>query len=1083
HLGNILATVREMEHERHVRNMESSTTGSERTPGSPSAVAVSDPLSTEDTTMFLLKRHVRPTREMEREKPCERHRKLSYLICVDSGQPVCRRCVRSPQHRGHHHASVEEVCLGYQVSERPGFLQRHLLSGSNPRSKIENLHEPVTRLREQKDQFSMTLDPDTAHNNLILSEDRREVTYGDNLFHTSMRFSDLTYVLECEAFTSGRRTLKWMWEKDPSLIWEFVWRIERSQNVGVFLDYEAGCVSFCNMTAGSHIFTLTRASFSDSLQPLFRINHASLFLPPHDFKTYRGTKAQVTCMSSLVLSTSTLPWSFSGSIMASTPIVKRMREEALHSICQELMMEPVGINCGHSFCHECIEDSIEEQQGKSWWKRRSRYTLLCTPCRRESVRLVKQLETIIATLREMECESVCEEHGEQLCLFCEGNGQLIYCGCDQSSQHRGHNHVCSHQRCISGLQGRLLQQAELSDLRKSSRRLWENRRNRKSDKIKLQKKKFQSEIEKLHNLLNEEEEFFLGRLEKEQEQTLKRLQDSEHRSQGQRQALKECILELEQKCQQSPQSLLQSFMEVPLIKSPSPADSRSSAMKVEVPEAMFLEHHTVCNISEIYCYTDFKHFGGQLTKFLCRKAMALANTLKKMKEEATCSICLQLMTAPVSIDCGDSFCRLCIEGIIEKQTRVKSLQENFHCPICWETLPSRRLRPLKQLENLIETVKEMERERLCEEHGEQLHLFCEDDGQLICWCCERSTQHKGHTNVLVSEVFPDYKRKIQDALTKLREQEDLCNVIKKSTYREIYEWKEKIVLQRKKIYSDFKSIVDLLSGEETYVLEKLEMEKWQTLKRLGDREASVEKHSSQLKSHILELQNKCQGSPLDLLKDVKDTLSRSSAMRLEVPEAVSLEIQTDCNISELYCDVRELLKPYQVSVTLDPETAHDNLILSKDGRKVTSGGTKKKYYNSRRFLALPCVLGREGFTSGRHYFEVDVQQGARWELGVCLEDVPRDRNVKLKPESGFWVIRRKTVDDCTTLTDASGSICLLSLSPQIVGVFLDCEAGCVSFYNMPTGSHLYTFPKTTFSKTLRPILWVGYSSSLFLPVA
>ncbi|XP_037374884.1 E3 ubiquitin-protein ligase TRIM38-like [Talpa occidentalis] len=460
--------------------------------------------------------------------------------------------------------------------------------------------------------------------------------------------------------------------------------------------------------------------------------------------------------------------------------------------------------------------------------------------------------------------------------------------------------------------------------------------------------------------------------------------------------------------------------------------------------------------------------------------MDLATTMKKMKEEATCSICLQLMTAPSSIHCGHSFCRGCLEGIIEKEQEERPWQMSFDCPLCRTKFQKDSLRPMKQLENLIETIKEMERESLCQEHGEQLHLFCEDAGQPICWCCERSPQHREHNHVLVRDACPCYRTKIQDALTKLRKQEDECKSITTTIRRQIGEWEEEVQLQKEKIKSSFQNLYNFLYEDSKCLLARLEMEKCQTLKRLQDSEASVNKQSRELKSHILELEKKCQAPAHSLLQDVKDTLNRSSAMKLEVPEAVSLEIHTDCDISELYCVMRKILKTYQVDVTLDPETAHNNLILSEDGRRVTHGGSQKKYYNSRRFLALPCVLGSEGFTSGRHYFEVDVGQGTGWDLGVCLEDVPRDRNVKPEPESGFWVIRWRRPEGCTARTEPSVSLCIHE-QPRIVGVFLDYEAGRVSFYNMPTGSHIFTFPEDSFSDTLRPFFRIYRSSPLFLP--
>ena len=45
----------------------------------------------------------------------------------------------------------------------------------------------------------------------------------------------------------------------------------------------------------------------------------------------------------------------------------------------------------------------------------------------------------------------------------------------------------------------------------------------------------------------------------------------------------------------------------------------------------------------------------------------------------------------------------------------------------------------------------------CKEHGEKLQLFCEDEGQLICWLCDRGAQHKGHATALVEEACQGYK--------------------------------------------------------------------------------------------------------------------------------------------------------------------------------------------------------------------------------------------------------------------------------------------------------------------------------------
>jgi uncharacterized protein YbaR (Trm112 family) len=87
----------------------------------------------------------------------------------------------------------------------------------------------------------------------------------------------------------------------------------------------------------------------------------------------------------------------------------------------------------------------------------------------------------------------------------------------------------------------------------------------------------------------------------------------------------------------------------------------------------------------------------------------------------------------------------------------------FNCPLCQHRFTTKHLSYNRDMENIVEVIKRMDEtdhEMLCEEHGEQLHLFCEDEGQLICWRCERA-QHKGHATALVEDAYQGYKVSVQ----------------------------------------------------------------------------------------------------------------------------------------------------------------------------------------------------------------------------------------------------------------------------------------------------------------------------------
>uniref|UniRef100_F6RQM5 Butyrophilin subfamily 1 member A1 n=1 Tax=Equus caballus TaxID=9796 RepID=F6RQM5_HORSE len=163
---------------------------------------------------------------------------------------------------------------------------------------------------------------------------------------------------------------------------------------------------------------------------------------------------------------------------------------------------------------------------------------------------------------------------------------------------------------------------------------------------------------------------------------------------------------------------------------------------------------------------------------------------------------------------------------------------------------------------------------------------------------------------------------------------------------------------------------------------------------------------------------------------------------------------------------------HAVDVTLDPDTAHPHLFLYEDSKSVRLEDARQKLPEKpERFDSWPCVLGREAFTSGRHYWEVEVGDRTDWAIGVCRENVMKKGFDPMTPENGFWAVELYG-NGYWALTPLRTPLPLAG-PPRRVGIFLDYESGDISFYNMTDGSHIYTFPNTSFSGPLRPFfcLW------------
>nr|XP_014345210.1 PREDICTED: zinc-binding protein A33-like [Latimeria chalumnae] len=147
--------------------------------------------------------------------------------------------------------------------------------------------------------------------------------------------------------------------------------------------------------------------------------------------------------------------------------------------------------------------------------------------------------------------------------------------------------------------------------------------------------------------------------------------------------------------------------------------------------------------------------------------------------------------------------------------------------------------------------------------------------------------------------------------------------------------------------------------------------------------------------------------------------------------------------------------PVLDSVSIDPKTAYPHLVVSEDRTSVQWNNKQKKVpKNPERFMCAPAALGSEGFTSGRHYWEVEVGDSSIWSLGVARESVERRTPVETSSVNGFYLLY-KTLGYavlCPTRKRLH-----LPVKPRRIGVYLDYEGGQVSLYNAEDMSHIYTY--------------------------
>ncbi|CAG06103.1 unnamed protein product [Tetraodon nigroviridis] len=184
------------------------------------------------------------------------------------------------------------------------------------------------------------------------------------------------------------------------------------------------------------------------------------------------------------------------------------------------------------------------------------------------------------------------------------------------------------------------------------------------------------------------------------------------------------------------------------------------------------------------------------------------------------------------------------------------------------------------------------------------------------------------------------------------------------------------------------------------------------------------------------------------------------------------------------------VQEYAADITLDPYTAHPRLIISPDGKQVHCGERHQQIPdNPERFDRVVCVLAHQGFSSGRHYWEVgrrdgggvtwgsltftcrlssqvDVGGKTDWDLGVASRSVNRKGKITVSPAHGYWFLSLRDQSEYAFRTEPSTSLAL-SIRPSRIGIYVDFEKGVVSFYNVEARLLIFTFADA-FPDTIYP---------------
>ncbi|XP_078129093.1 E3 ubiquitin-protein ligase TRIM21-like [Sander vitreus] len=412
-------------------------------------------------------------------------------------------------------------------------------------------------------------------------------------------------------------------------------------------------------------------------------------------------------------------------------------------------------------------------------------------------------------------------------------------------------------------------------------------------------------------------------------------------------------------------------------------------------------------------------------------------------------------------------------------TKLKALKS---CLVCLVSYCETHLEPhltasrLKR-HQLIDPVENLEG-RMCTKHNKPLELFCKTDQTCVCMLCS-VLDHKMHDVVplkegheeMKAELEAEIQQMIQERRLKIQEIKHSVDLSEEDADREIAEGVQVFTSLKESVERGLKELINTITEKQnTQELwaEDLIQELEQEISDLTKRSSEVEQLScSEDHLHLLQSIQSMKVAPPT--NDWTEVSTCPSSYEGTVVRAVAqLEETLSKEMKKLVKAELKRVQQYAVDVTLDPDTAHPKLILSDDGKQVNSGDVMKNLPNNpERFSLNPCVLGKQSFSSGSFYFEVQVKGKTEWDLGVARESINRKEDIPLSPEDGYWTIWLRKRIKYKALADPPVLLSLKS-RPKKVGVFVDYEEGLVSFYDVDAAAFIYSFTGCSFTEKLFP---------------